>query len=126
MAVPRWRREFAMAEIVESREGKRGFLFQRSFPCCSEKTRDCVDALCSMKWAVFTVLALNTDQRRGNRGPGIWRSWLPQAQGARGSISKTTAASFNLQARSYKRCSDLVNCFLRYVQQLHNFLCFFF
>lgn len=60
MAVPRWRREFAMAGIVESREGKRGFLFQRSFPCCSEKTRDCVDALCeAMKWAVFTVLALN-------------------------------------------------------------------
>lgn len=33
MAVPRWRREFAMAEIVESREGKRGFLFQQSSPC---------------------------------------------------------------------------------------------
>lgn len=59
MAVPRWRRGFAMAEIVESREGKRGFSFQQSFPCWSETTRDCVDALCeATEWAVLTVLAL--------------------------------------------------------------------
>jgi hypothetical protein len=79
MAVPRWRRELTMAEIVELQEGKRGFLFQQSFPLLKRDTTYCVDALCeAVRWAVLTVLALNSDQRHENRGPGIWRSWLPQ------------------------------------------------
>lgn len=114
---PRWRRLwnherenvvscFSSHSLVEAR--KRGTVWMH---CVRQWS-----GLCSLCW-----LSIRTsDADIGARHLEVLAA--PSA-GRQGSISKTTAASFNLQARSYKRCSDLANGLLRHVQQLHSLLC---